>query len=401
MNRDKLAKLAINITDGEHGTIKNSPDSEYLLLSNKNIINGSIIVDTDDRRISKNSFDKIRKRTKLSKHDVVIATVGTIGKSATIKDDIIKYDFQRSVGIVKCNTNKLLPSYLHYFLQIRYVQKQLLNRSNASVQKCLYIGDLEDLEIDYFEDINYQKKIINILSCLDSKIELNNEINAKLESVAKTIFDYWFLQFDFPDKNGKPYKSSGGKMVWNEKLNRDIPEGWGVKKIGEVASIKAGGDKTIIFSPKKTEACSIPIYSNGISNDGLYGYTDKSTINKKSVTISARGTIGHCVLRNKPFVPIIRLIVITPHFSDSSSFIYQSIKCIGFGKSGSVQQQLTSPSVSNIHILYPPTNILKEFETMTISNINQAELFKEQNQQLTFLRDWLLPLLMNGQVVVK
>ena len=239
------------------------------------------------------------------------------------------------------------------------------------------------------------------ISTLDDKIELNNKINNELEQMAKTLYDYWFVQFNFPDEHGKPYKSSGGKMVYSDELKREIPEGWEVKKIGEVAVVKAGGDKPELFSVVKTENYTIPIYSNGINNDGLYGYTNKAIIIEQSVTISARGTIGYCILRNKPFVPIIRLIVIIPKVTGCVKYFYEYFKNMGFNKSGSVQQQLTVPSVSNLNMLYPDIDVLKKFGTITFPYINESELLKEQNQELAQLRDFLLPLLMNGQVAVK
>ncbi len=268
-----------------------------------------------------------------------------------------------------------------------------------------------DLEI-YLPELATQQKIAKILSDLDVKIELNNRIYTELEAMAKTLYDYWFVQFDFPYSPpsegcpqdgvgiGKPYKTSGGKMVWNNDLKRVIPEGWEVDKMGEISIIKAGGDKPKNLSNKQTKTHCIPIYSNGITNDGLYGYTDEAKIDSQSITISARGTIGFCVLRNKPFVPIIRLIVIIPKDSYGAKYFHETIKNIAFEKSGSVQQQLTVPQVSQIYILNPPIGLLKKFDKATSANINRIELIKEENQELASLRDWLLPMLMNGQVSV-
>lgn len=257
-------------------------------------------------------------------------------------------------------------------------------------------------------DFNSQKQIASVLSALDSKIALNNRINAELEAMAKTVYDYWFVQFDFPfdfaqgkpSAEGKPYKSSGGKMVWSEELKREVPEGWEVKNLGEVATIKAGGDKPAVISSEKTNECPIPIYSNGIVNNGLYGYTNKAIINSQSITISARGTIGFCVLRNNPYVPIIRLISLTPNCIGSTKYFYEALKNFNFENSGSVQQQLTVPQVQNIKILYPNENVLINFDKITSPMINKMEMIAEENQQLTSLRDWLLPMLMNGQVKV-
>lgn len=259
---------------------------------------------------------------------------------------------------------------------------------------------LHPLKVSAHLDIQTQQHIASILSTLDSKIALNNRINTELEAMAKTMYDYWFVQFDFPNAEGKPYKSSGGKMVWSEELKRKVPEGWEVKKLGEVATIKAGGDKPAVISSEKTNECPIPIFSNGIVNDGLYGYTNKAIINNQSVTISARGTIGFCVLRNIPFVPIIRLISLTPNFKGSAKYFYEALTHFIFENSGSVQQQLTVPQVQNIKILYPNEDALKMFDNITSPMIDRIEIIKEENQHLSSLRDWLLPMLMNGQVKV-
>jgi type I restriction enzyme S subunit len=189
-------------------------------------------------------------------------------------------------------------------------------------------------------------------------------------------------------------------MLWSEELKRDIPLGWQVKKLGEVATVRAGGDKPKFFSLEETETCCVPIYSNGITNNGLYGYTNEATVKDPSVTISARGTIGFSVLRNKPFLPIIRLIVITPHVLGSVKYFDNYIKTIVFENSGSVQQQLTIPQISNINILNPQVDILKKFEAVTSPIVSKIEIINEENQNLAKLRDWLLPMLMNGQLKV-
>jgi type I restriction enzyme S subunit len=144
-------------------------------------------------------------------------------------------------------------------------------------------------------DKSYQQRIADFLTVIDDKIKLNKRINSELENLAKTIYKYWFVQFDFPNEEGKPYKTSSGEMEWNEELKREIPKGWEVGYIEDIANVKAGGDKPKVFSLEKTEETSIPIYSNGIENEGLYGYTNEAVITQSSVTISARGTIGYCV----------------------------------------------------------------------------------------------------------
>ena len=171
----------------------------------------------------------------------------------------------------------------------------------------------------------------------------NNRINVELEAMAKTLYDYWFVQFDFPisaeyaasvgqpELEGKPYKSSGGKMVWSDELKREVPEGWELKELSEIAEIKAGGDRPKVYSSFRSEQFKIPIFSNGITNEGFYGYTDKAKIFKQSITVTGRGAnVGYSVLRNTPFLPIIRLLVITPNFPFYSKFLFESIQNINF-----------------------------------------------------------------------
>jgi len=193
IKRYKLKELTLNVTDGEHGSVIDDPKGQHYLLSNKNIIGGLIIYDSDDRIISESSFLKINSRTKLQYEDVVLSTVGTIGKAAIIKDKIINYDFQRSVGIIKCDPAKLTPQYLYYYLNLTSVQKRLKVLSKGAVQKCLFISDLEDLDIDVPAKFEDQLRISNILKLIDDKIEVNTSINHELQSMASNIFNYTFF----------------------------------------------------------------------------------------------------------------------------------------------------------------------------------------------------------------
>ncbi|ASG42824.1 restriction endonuclease subunit S [Citrobacter freundii] len=288
--------------------------------------------------------------------------------------------------------------YIYYALKLEL--KRLREKSQGSQTKFLTMPILTSIPLGNLDETEYPR-VSSVLKCLDKKIDLNNRINAELESMAKTLYDYWFVQFDFPDANGKPYKTSGGKMVYNATLKREIPVGWAIKKISEIAMIKAGGDKPKNYSDFSSEELSVPIYSNGISSEGLYGYTDVAIINEPSITVSARGTIGYSVLRLKPFVPIIRLLVLIPYKEHVLKFLEETIKRFSFENSGSVQQQLTVPQMSELLVLYPDDEILKIYAERMQPLIKKIELVKEQNSVLQQLRDWLLPLLMNGQVTVK
>ena len=172
------------------------------------------------------------------------------------------------------------------------------------------------------------------------------------------------------------------------------------KRIGEIATVKAGGDCPIIFSKTRTQECNIPIFSNGTENRGLYGFTDKATIEEHSITVAARGTIGYCERRLKPFVPIIRLLAITPKDEGAYIYLHQVFKGMKFKKNGSVQQQLTVPEISFIEIPYPNSSVLSEYNKVASPIVEMIERNISENESLTKQRDELLPLLMNGQASV-
>lgn len=282
-------------------------------------------------------FVSDKDRDRLSKYilkegDIVFSRVGSVDRCTYVTKDEDGWMFSGRCIRVRTNDNAN-GRYLNFYFRQDSFKKMMLDISVGATMPSLNTKLMDNIPLR-LPNIQTQQKIAKVLSDLDSKIEINNRINTELEAMAKTLYDYWFVQFDFPysppsegcpqdgvgtstplSVTGKPYKTSGGKMVWNAELKREIPEGWEVKTIGDVTDVKAGGDKPKDYSVNKSETYFIPIYSNGITNEGLYGFTNKAKIFKQSITVSARGTIGYCVLRNKPFVPIIRLIVVelTPY----------------------------------------------------------------------------------------
>lgn len=151
--------------------------------------------------------------------------------------------------------------------------------------------------------------------------------------------------------------------------------------------VKAGGDCPITFSKTRTQECNIPIFSNGTEDRGLYGFTDKATIEEHSITVAARGTIGYSERRFKPFVPIIRLLAITPKDEGAYIYLHQVIKGMKFKKNGSVQQQLTVPEISFIEIPYPHSSVLSEYNKVASPIVEMIEHNISENELLTKLRD--------------
>ena len=243
-----------------------------------------------------------------------------------------------------------------------------------------------------------EEKIANVLSSLDSKIELNNKINKELESMAKTLYDYWFVQFDFPDINGKPYKSSGGKMVYNQELKREIPDGWEVKKLGDYAEIKRGD----LITAKETLEGNIKVVAAGINYSYLHS---KSNRGKNTITISGSGAnAGYINFWREPIFASdcttvrgkndIDTIMILHHLYLLQDYIYSQAK-------GSAQPHVYPEDIKQLYYVVPCEQLLNKYKKIVLSSNDKVAINQQQNQELSKLRDWLLPMLMNGQVSVK
>lgn len=263
------------------------------------------------------------------------------------------------------DNNELLDDYLMMWFRRPETDRYLGFISGGDVRGSISWDDLCTIEIKV-PDKRTQQEIVQEYNTVTNRIKLNEQLNQKLEETAQALYKHWFVDFEFPNEEGKPYKSSGGEMVYNDELDKEIPEGWGIKKISDISSIKAGGDKPKTFSEQETKDLNIPIYSNSSQNEGLYGYTDKPNVTEKSITISARGAIiGYTVLREQPFVPIVRLIVVTPNTPSELYYLYESIRQFKFDNSSSAQGQLTVPDISSYEILKPSSNEIESYFTVT------------------------------------
>lgn len=194
-------------------------------------------------------------------------------------------------------------------------------------------------------------------------------INDNLESQAQSIFDEMFVAC----------------------CTDDLPSGWSIESLEEVADISAGGDRPRVFSTIKTSFCNIPIYSNGVENDGLYGFTDKAKIFNESVTISARGTVGFTCLRQTPYVPIVRLISITPLSNKTTAkYLYFLLKSSTLTSTGTSQQQLTVPDFKKLQILVPAIDNLNQFSIRINPIFDCINTNKLEIDQLVILKTALL-----------
>lgn len=284
-----------------------------------------------------------------------------------------------------------------------------LNRQTGtgSGQPQITIPDIANKSIS-LPSLSTQKKIAKVLSDLDAKIELNNKINAELETMAKTLYDYWFVQFDFPDANGKPYKTSGGKMVWNEELKRGIPEGWEVKELEEIAKCIMGQ------SPKgesyNFDKIGIPLlngpadYENGVLKGRTYTTEPTRLCQKDDLVLCIRATIGNLVYSEKEFCLGRGVAAVRPIDEIFSELIYflllQEIERFKIHATGSIIVGITKDDLIKSNCLIPNEKVLNAFHKLIKPQFDKIRTNLKQNQELTSLSDWLLPMLMNGQVSV-
>ncbi len=263
----------------------------------------------------------------------------------------------------------------------------------GSAQPKLNKENLLNIEL-YVPSKEYQDKIAKVLTLLDKKIQTNNQINQELEAMAKTLYDYWFVQFDFPDQNGKPYKSSGGKMVYNHDLKREIPEGWGVARLDQLQIATGKRDANFGTENGKYDfwtTANSPIKADEFSFEG------------KAILIAGNGNF-YVNFTDGKFEAYQRTYVIQSEDEKLLIFMYmaclQSIEKLRKGSNGSIIKYITIGDVNDISSPFEQ-DVVDEFIKIYRPLIDLISKNKIQNQELTQLRDWLLPMLMNGQVKVE
>mgnify|MGYP001736545599 CR=1 FL=1 len=258
-------------------------------------------------------------------------------------------------------------------------------------------------------DLEEQRKIANILSAIDDKIQINNQINQELEAMAKTLYDYWFVQFDFPDQNGKPYKSSGGKMVYNPELKREIPEGWGVENLFDIADVQYGYPFSTDYFNSTGEGVPVIRIRDILGND-ITNYSteeeveDKYKINVGDVLIGMDGNFHmnywikeNCYLNQ-------RVVKVNSDKLPNMVLKYQIepfIKLREKSVSRTTVGHLSDKDLKAINVILPKDKYLSSIFEKFESILENIIINQQQNQELTQLRDWLLPMLMNGQVKVE
>ena len=262
-----------------------------------------------------------------------------------------------------------------------------------------------------------QRRISKVISILDKKIAINRSINQNLEAMAKQLYDYWFVQFDFPDENGRPYKSNGGKMVWNKKLKRDIPISWETKLIDDVAEIYNGatpstmnelnyGGDIVWITPKDLSDQKQKFVYKGERNISQVGYDSCSThlLPSNTILMSSRAPIGLLAIAKTELCTNQGFKSFVPKSGNTTIYLYyylqNHIRQIEQLGTGTTFKEVSREDILKFPMLKPSDNVLDLWEEM-VSALNDRQLeIQKENESLTKQRDELLPLLMNGQVSV-
>jgi type I restriction enzyme S subunit len=412
---DKLSNICSKIGDGLHGTPKYVMNSDIYFINGNNLKNGWIEISKNTKCVSDKELAS--NYIPLDKNTLLLSINGTLGNMAFYRNEKVILGKSSAYLNFKTGINK----FYYYYFQLPSVQQYFFNVATGSTIKNLSLKSIQDFFVPVPEYHEWNS-IASILSSLDAKIELNNRINTELEAMAKALYDYWFVQFDFPDDRGLPYRSSGGRMVWNEELKREVPEGWEVSTFGSycpstsgyafksswwveegisVAKIKdIKDDYTIdLFNMSKVDIKNKNIDSKfkAEAGDVLIAMTG-ATVGKYAIVpitdfpIFVNQRVGFFSLGEKPILKLPFLVN-----SMNQSYFRNAIYTLA---NGAAQPNISNEQINNIPLLMPEERKIKTYNSITSSFYEKILINQSQNRQLSSLRDWLLPMLMNGQVRV-
>lgn len=363
--------------------------------------------------IDQSAYEFLAK-SKLYGDEIIIANVGAVG--TVFKCPHLKYKMSLAPNSIMVKF-KGDNDFYYYWLSSPIGQFSIKTIVAGSAQPKFNKTNFREMLVPV-PDLPTQHKIAAVLSSIDKKIALNRAINRNLEAMAKKLYDYWFVQFDFPDENGNPYKSSGGKMVYNEVLKRDIPEGWKVKKLVDLGSFKNGvnydkaenGNKDyLIVNIRNITSTTLLLNESELDNINLISdKTDSYLVKGNDILIARSASPGATrIYEGEKENVIFCGFIICFSVKDISKrlFLFYFLKGLeernkNIGN-GSILKNISQDVLKEISVVTPNDIIIKDFNKRIGKLIKSIQLNQQQIQQLTNLRNRLLPLLMNGQVKVK
>jgi len=403
--REPIGQLLKTIVDNRGKTVPTANDGIPLIATNC-IKEERLYPTFENIRYVSEEVHRTWFRAHLKPDDILFVNKGTPGRVCMVPDPVTFCAAQDMIGL-RADRSKIYPKYLFAFLRSEWVKEKIRNYHVGLVIPHFKKQDLDTITVPKRSD-NEQKAIGDLYFLLSEKIELNNRINAELEGMAKLLYDYWFVQFDFPmtaaqatalgkpKLEGKPYRTSGGKMIYNETLKREIPEGWDICTVGEVLA-KELRTKNVLSS-KIAKQGKTPVIDQG--SDFICGFTDdeESVINEMPKIVFgdhtrilkfinfpfARGADGTQILTSREK----RL---------PQHLFYFQLLSVDLSNYGYARH---FKFLKDQKVILPHQNVANAFEEIAEPPFSKIKNNIFQNQELTQLRDWLLPMLMNGQVTV-
>lgn len=357
----------------------------------------------------KHYFEKLHKFSVQDKDFLVSCSGMNMGAIYQLKNPFERGIINQALLRIRLNNEIIDDNYFYYLFKNLISKKITSGSGDSTIPNFPGLDIIKKIEIE-LQDKLTQEKVGMLLSSLDSKIELNNRINMELEAMAKTLYDYWFVQFDFPDENGKPFKSSGGKMVRSEELKRDIPEGWSGLKLSSIFEFQKGIEPGAMeYSERKETPDHIKFYRVGNIDGDSAVYVDSKnkkyeTIYERDIAVTFDGSVGKIGFGlNGAYSGGLRKIFDSKaKFDNALVFsIFSDERIIATIHKYSTGSILMHASSAIDHLIIPfKEDVYLKFQEIIIPTFNKMVKNKSENQKLSELRDWLLPMLMNGQVTV-
>ena len=350
----------------------------------------------------------VRKEFIMKKGDIITPlteqAIGLLGSTAIIPEDD-KFIQSQDVAKIICNEDLLYPMFAYYLISSDTVKKQLSAAAQQTKIRHTSPDKIKDCVV-WIPNLKEQKHIASILSDLDSKIALNRAINQNLEALAKQLYDYWFVQFDFPNEEGKPYKSSGGKMAWNEELKREIPDGWGNGVFSDIANIIMGQSPD---GSSYNEEGKGTIFYQGSTDFGMrfpsvrmFTTSPSRLAQQGDILMSVRAPVGAVNIANTDCCIGRGLSAINSKIG-SITYVYFVIHYLkvrfdSLNTAGTTFGSITKDELFNLPVVIPSNDVIECFEAICEPIFDKQMKIGFEIELLTKQRDELLPLLMNGQV---
>lgn len=386
----------------------------------KNIGYGSVVVEGIEY-IGEETKNRLSEHL-LKKGDIVFGRKGSVDRHAYIDDSCVGWMQGSDCIRVRCNKG-INSRYISHYLKLDFVRKQITNAAVGSTMASLNVDILKEINIS-LPPVEIQDRIERFFTALEDKIVNNNLISETLLERVKTVYDYWFVQFEFPNEDGKPYKSSGGEMVWCEELNREIPKGWTYCKLNDcIQSINTGLNPRQNFVLGNGDVRYITV--KNLTTDGTLDFDKCDTIdaaaksiihNRSDVSVgdilfASIAPLGRCYLvQEEPKTWEInesvfsirgKAGVVTPEFLYLHFMSETFIKGATSSSTGSIFKGIRINTLLDLPIVLPPYELLCQFTEKVEQGLKLKYTMAEQTEQLKELRDWLLPLLMNGQATIE